>query len=93
MKNIDGHLLFIAKENTAEYIGKSYSLAFQWGQDRIKEGKMDGFNVGQNIGKCAGQTIFWPHIHFIPRHKDDYEGDAHNGIRLSIPSGDHTNYY
>ena len=68
---VDGHLLFIAKKNTAEYVGRSYGLAFQWGQDRIKEGKMDGFNVGQNIGKCAGQTIYWPHIHFIPRKDGD----------------------
>ena len=37
---------------------------------------MMGFNVGMNIGLCAGQTILWPHIHFIPRNKDDYEGDG-----------------
>ena len=61
----------------------------QW----IKEGKMDGFNIGQNRGKAAGQSIFWPHIHFIPRKDNDYKGKGHNGVRLSIPSGDHTNYY
>lgn len=83
---VDGHLLFIAKENTAKYIGESYGLAYQWGRDRIKEGKMDGFNIGQNIGRCAGQTIFWPHIHFIPRKDGDSEKPggirhAHLGVR------------
>ena len=84
-------MLFIAKEDTAEYIGKSYSLAFQWGQDRIKEGKMDGFNVGQNIGKCAGQTIFWPHIHFIPRKDGDSEKPG--GIRHAHLGVKHKEHY
>ena len=90
---VEGHLLFIAKKNDAETIAESYKLAYSWGEKWIKEGKMDGFNVGQNIGPAAGQSIFWPHIHFIPRKNNDYEGDGHNGIRLAIPSGDHTNYY
>ena len=54
---------------------------------------MDGFNVGQNIGEAAGQSIFWPHIHFIPRHKGDCDPKVHNGIRRSHPNGDHKNYY
>ena len=78
---VDGHLLFIAKENTAEYVGKSYSLAFQWGQDRIKEG----------IGECAGQTIFWPHIHFIPRKDGDSEKPG--GIRHAHLGVKHKNHY
>ena len=53
---------------------------------------MDGFNIGQNIGAAAGQTIFWPHIHFIPRKNGDSDG-KHNGIRLSHPNGDHKEYY
>ena len=88
---VPGHLLFIAKENTAEYIGRSYGLAFQWGQDRIKEGKMDGFNVGQNIGKCAGQTIYWPHIHFIPRKDGDSKKPG--GIRHAHLGVIHKHHY
>ena len=88
---VDGHLLFIAKKNTAEYVGRSYGLAFQWGQDRIKEGKMDGFNVGQNIGKCAGQTIYWPHIHFIPRKDGDSKKPG--GIRHAHLGVIHKHHY
>ena len=54
---------------------------------------MDGFNIGQNIGIAAGQSIMWPHVHFIPRHKGDSKEGQHNGIRLSHPNGDHKNYY
>lgn len=44
----------------------------------------DGFNIGINVGKDAGQTITHAHIHLIPR----YEGDMANpegGVRGVIP--------
>jgi len=31
----------------------------------------DGFNLVQNNGESAGQTIFHFHMHLIPRYKDD----------------------
>lgn len=31
----------------------------------------DGFNILQNNGKVAGQTVFHLHVHLIPRYKDD----------------------
>ena len=31
----------------------------------------DGFNLVQNNGKAAGQTVFHFHLHLIPRYKDD----------------------
>ena len=88
---IEGHKLFIPKKNTPEYVGKSYGLAYEFGEQWVKEGKIDGFNVGMNMGQCAGQTIMWPHIHFIPRH----EGDAKpkGGMRYAHPNADHRDYY
>ena len=88
---VPGHTLFIPKEDTAEVIGESYKLAYYCGKEWIKAGKMKGFNVGMNIGNCAGQTIMWPHIHFIPRHK----GDANQigGMRHAHPGADHKKYY
>lgn len=32
----------------------------------------DGYNIVQNNGECAGQTVFHYHLHMIPR----YEGDG-----------------
>ena len=88
-----GHLLFIPKKNEVSYVGEAYKLAFYCGEQWMKQKKMDGFNVGQNIGAAAGQSIFWPHIHFIPRHKGDSDPNVHNGIRRSHPNGDYTQYY
>ena len=31
----------------------------------------DGFNVVQNNGECAGQTVFHFHMHLIPRYLND----------------------
>lgn len=42
-----------------------------------------GFNVGANIGKDAGQTIFHCHIHLIPRRKNDTQ-NPRGGIRQVI---------
>lgn len=30
-----------------------------------------GINIWQNNGADAGQTVFHPHVHIIPRHKED----------------------
>ena len=34
----------------------------------------DGYNVVQNNGAPAGQTVFHYHVHLIPRYKDDHAG-------------------
>lgn len=39
---------------------------------RLKDGlHADGFNVVQNNGEAAGQTVFHFHMHLIPRYQDD----------------------
>jgi len=86
-----GHTLFIPKKDDPVYIGESYKLAYYCGKEWVKEGKMKGFNVGMNIGICAGQTILWPHIHFIPRH--DGDADHKGGLRHAHPGADHKEYY
>ena len=34
----------------------------------------DGYNVVQNNGEAAGQTVFHFHVHLIPRYKGDQAG-------------------
>lgn len=44
----------------------------------------DGYNVGVNVSKAGGQSIFHVHIHLIPR----YTGDSphpQGGVRQVIP--------
>ena len=45
---------------------------------------VSGFNIGINIGKTAGQSIFHLHIHLIPRREGDIS-DPRGGIRAVIP--------
>jgi diadenosine tetraphosphate (Ap4A) HIT family hydrolase len=42
------------------------------------------FNIGINVGKAAGQTVFHCHIHLIPRRIGDVE-HARGGVRHVIP--------
>lgn len=44
----------------------------------------DGFNIGVNDGKAAGQTVPHAHVHVIPRYKGDVP-DPRGGIRWVIP--------
>ena len=45
----------------------------------------DGYNVGINIGRWAGQSIPHLHIHVIPRYKGDVENPK-GGVRGVIPA-------
>ena len=88
---VEGHKLFIPKENNAHFIGRSYGLAYDYGNEESKRGNVQGFNVGRYIGVCAGQTIMWPHIHFIPRK--DKDARPIGGMRHAHPGADHKRYY
>jgi diadenosine tetraphosphate (Ap4A) HIT family hydrolase len=49
---------------------------------------VDGFNIGTNSGKLAGQSIMHCHIHLIPRRKNDVD-NPQGGVRGVIPSKQH----
>jgi len=46
--------------------------------------RVEGFNVGVNVGKVAGQTIYHCHVHLIPRRRGDVE-NPRGGVRGVIP--------
>ena len=76
-----GHALIIPKEHYANLYELDDTLA---GKAMILAKKMinrltdvlgcDGYNLVQNNGECAGQTVFHFHLHLIPRYKDDGVG-------------------
>ena len=45
-----------------------------------RDKKIKGFNLGNNSGEVAGQTIFHCHIHLIPRRKGDVS-NPRGGVR------------
>lgn len=75
-----GHALILPKEHAAnlyelpdETAAKAFVLARKLAADMTKKLSCDGFNVVQNNGEIAGQTVFHFHIHLIPRYKDDQQ--------------------
>ncbi len=75
-----GHALIIPKNHFTNL----YELPEEMAADAMKLAKKlmikmteklhcDGFNVIQNNGEVAGQTVFHFHMHLIPRYKEDGE--------------------
>ena len=92
-----GHALILPKSHAAniyelsdEMAAKAMILAKKMATAMTAALKCDGFNIVQNNGECAGQTVFHFHMHLIPRYKGDQVGITwHPGaLRMwSLPSG------
>jgi len=86
-----GHVLVVPKRHVANY----FELPFKeqsacWFmvnkvQEFLREEfNPDGFNVGININRSAGQKMMHTNIHIIPRYQGDTVG-AKGGMRHVIP--------
>lgn len=80
----EGHLLFVPTTEDFEGIMSCFRAAYKFGYDGFERGNWEAFNIGQNCGEAAGQTVMYPHIHMIPRRKGDME-DPRGGVRHVIP--------
>lgn len=77
-----GHALILPKSHAAniyelqdETAGKAMILAKKMAT-KLRDGlNCDGFNIVQNNGEIAGQTVFHFHMHLIPRYKGDKNDD------------------
>jgi len=81
----EGHLLFVPTTLQSVSLWECYKAAYKFGFDGVESEKWQGFNVGQNVGEVAGQTVMYPHVHMIPRRTGDMP-DPRGGVRHVIPS-------
>lgn len=72
-----GHALILPKEHYKDVCGldektaaKILPLAAKIGTAMKKSLGCAGFNLVQNNGAAAGQTVFHFHVHVIPRYED-----------------------
>jgi diadenosine tetraphosphate (Ap4A) HIT family hydrolase len=87
----EGHFLVIPYRHFASYFDINdeeredlWSLVAR-GREMVDEKyHPDGYNIGINVGKWAGQSIPHLHIHVIPRYKGDVENPK-GGVRGVIP--------
>ena len=73
-----GHALILPKEHYANLYelpettaGEAMTLAKKMAATMTERLGCEGFNLVQNNGDLAGQTVFHFHMHLIPRYKDD----------------------
>ena len=87
----DGHTLVIPKAHAGSLFAQSavvqadiWCLVARVRDELRSQFNPDGFNVGLNEGRAAGQTVQHAHVHIIPR----FDGDVANprgGIRWVVP--------
>ena len=76
-----GHALILPKAHAAniyeisdDMAAKAMILAKKMTTKMTEVLKCDGFNIVQNTGEPAGQTVFHFHMHLIPRYEGDQVG-------------------
>lgn len=86
-----GHMLIIPKAHATSFFALSSEEILSMYHSIVKGKEIiekkyspDGYNLGINIGRDAGQTISHLHIHLIPRYRGDVE-DPEGGVRNIIP--------
>ena len=73
-----GHALILPKEHYAnlyelpeDTAGEAMKLAKKMAAKMTERLGCEGFNLVQNNGELAGQTVFHFHMHMIPRYQED----------------------
>lgn len=82
-----GHVIVVSRRHVADFFDMTAAeqaavLALLNEARRIVQDKHqpDGYNVGVNIGRAAGQNRMHVHIHLIPRYAGDVP-DPRGGVR------------
>jgi diadenosine tetraphosphate (Ap4A) HIT family hydrolase len=82
-----GHVIVVPKRHVADFFDMSSDEQaavmdlLNRARDLVqKKHSPDGYNVGVNIGKAAGQNRMHVHVHLIPRYAGDLPDPA-GGVR------------
>ncbi|MCK5895649.1 MAG: HIT family protein, partial [Cocleimonas sp.] len=75
-----GHCLIVTRRHVAEFFQATneekiaiFELIDEMKGIIDKKHSPDGYNIGVNIGKAAGQSVPHIHIHMMPRYTGDIE--------------------
>ena len=85
-----GHVLAVPKRHVAGFFDMTeaeqnavLSLLNEAQKLIQKTHSPDGYNIGVNVGKAAGQSRMHVHVHLIPRYAGDV-ADPRGGIRCVL---------
>ena len=85
-----GHVLVVPKRHVASFFDMTVDeqasvldLLRQAQASVQREHAPDGYNIGVNVGKAAGQARMHVHVHLIPRYAGDVP-DPRGGIRCVL---------
>jgi len=85
-----GHVVVVPKRHVADFFDmtsqeqRSVLELLGHAQRLLKEKHSpDGFNIGVNVGKAAGQNRMHVHVHLIPRYAGDVP-DPSGGVRCVL---------
>lgn len=87
-----GHVVVVPHRHVANYFDMTaeekiemQSLLDQAQKKIAKAHNPDGYNIGVNIGRAAGQNRMHVHMHLIPRYLGDV-ADPSGGVRCVLKS-------
>jgi diadenosine tetraphosphate (Ap4A) HIT family hydrolase len=85
-----GHILVVPRRHVADFFEMTWAektsilaLLDRAKADIALENSPDGYNIGVNVGKAAGQSRMHVHVHLIPRYVGDVP-DPGGGIRCVL---------
>lgn len=87
----EGHTLIVTRRHVGDYFELTdeewramQAMLLRLKRELDAEYRPQGYNVGVNVGRAAGQTIDHVHLHLIPRYEGDLD-DPRGGVRGAIP--------
>ena len=85
-----GHIIVVPRRHVADFfemtnLEQVAVLALLGSAQRIVQSQHspDGYNVGVNVGRAAGQSRMHVHVHLIPRYAGDVRDPA-GGVRCVL---------